>query len=167
MEAMLKETQVVVPSKEIGIATTSVLENRNNYKSTPDIFSTSPAHTTLQWTPNKVISASDEDPNREDYALSKETREGAKTISPAPGVQECTIICSLVGTHAETGTPNDNDDAEADGNAKSEIDSSVSIAEPQNSHWEYHGPGSFLAICSQPGIDFVAEKTGMMFLIQS
>ncbi|TVY30806.1 putative transcriptional regulatory protein [Lachnellula hyalina] len=35
-----------------------------------------------------------------------------------------------------------------------------SIASPENSDWEYHGPGSFLSICSKPGIEWVGEKTG-------
>ncbi|CZR52471.1 uncharacterized protein PAC_02348 [Phialocephala subalpina] len=35
-----------------------------------------------------------------------------------------------------------------------------SIACPENADWEYHGPGSFLSICSKPGIDWVTEKSG-------
>ncbi|KAL5314332.1 hypothetical protein ACEPPN_018758 [Leptodophora sp. 'Broadleaf-Isolate-01'] len=35
-----------------------------------------------------------------------------------------------------------------------------SVTCPENADWEYHGPGSFLSICSKPGIDWVTEKSG-------
>lgn len=34
------------------------------------------------------------------------------------------------------------------------------IYSPENSDWEYHGPGTFLSLCSKPSMDWVAERTG-------
>ncbi|KAK5304001.1 hypothetical protein LTR99_004457 [Exophiala xenobiotica] len=33
---------------------------------------------------------------------------------------------------------------------------------PDESHWEYHGPRSFLSLCSKPAIGWVGEKTGSL-----
>ena len=49
------------------------------------------------------------------------------------------------------------------------VDTKVSVAEsadkslvtPEDSDWEYHGPGSFLSICSKAGIDWVGERTSV------
>ncbi|TVY34894.1 putative transcriptional regulatory protein [Lachnellula occidentalis] len=44
---------------------------------------------------------------------------------------------------------------------KTAVDNGInSIASPESSDWEYHGPGSFLSICSKPGMNWVGEKTG-------
>ena len=44
---------------------------------------------------------------------------------------------------------------------KTPMDKSVnSVYSPENSDWEYHGPGSYLSLCSKPGVDWVAERTG-------
>lgn len=44
---------------------------------------------------------------------------------------------------------------------ESDMDRSVnSIYSPENSDWEYHGPGAFLSLCSKPSVDWVAERTG-------
>jgi hypothetical protein len=34
------------------------------------------------------------------------------------------------------------------------------IHSPESPDWEYHGPASFLSLCSKAGIDWVAERTG-------
>lgn len=39
-------------------------------------------------------------------------------------------------------------------------DSAHSIAPPQYAHWEYHGPGSYLSVCSKPGVEWVAKQYG-------
>ncbi|KAH8812891.1 fungal-specific transcription factor domain-containing protein [Xylogone sp. PMI_703] len=44
---------------------------------------------------------------------------------------------------------------------KTPMDKSVySIHSPEDFDWEYHGPGSYLSLCSKPGIDWVIERTG-------
>ncbi|KIW27762.1 uncharacterized protein PV07_07470 [Cladophialophora immunda] len=58
-------------------------------------------------------------------------------------------------------TPSDN--ADAVGLAESspeQIRERSSISSSEISNWEYHGPRSFLSICSRPGIQWVASKTG-------
>lgn len=34
-----------------------------------------------------------------------------------------------------------------------------SIAPPEHEHWEYHGPGSYLSICSKAGVQWVIEQS--------
>jgi hypothetical protein len=54
-----------------------------------------------------------------------------------------------------------NESAPIDPVLKPTVDKGLnSIACPENADWEYHGPGSFLSICSKPGIDWVSEKSG-------
>lgn len=81
-------------------------------------------------------------------AMSQHDFQSSVTIS-----QEMAVQSSNKATYAEN---------DGYGAGKILIDKEISsIAEPQNSNWEYHGPGSFLSICSKPGIDWVAERTGV------
>lgn len=36
-----------------------------------------------------------------------------------------------------------------------------SIAPPEHEHWEYHGPGSYLSICSKLGVQWVIDQSGI------
>ncbi|MCJ1299227.1 hypothetical protein MMC08_002019 [Hypocenomyce scalaris] len=42
------------------------------------------------------------------------------------------------------------------------VDQGESILSPQKINWEYHGPGSWLSVCSEPGVRWVCERTGVM-----
>ncbi|TVY54622.1 putative transcriptional regulatory protein [Lachnellula cervina] len=68
----------------------------------------------------------------------------------------------LDGVHCVNANPYiDSNDSPNDPALKIAADKGInSIASPENSDWEYHGPGSFLSICSKPGVDWVGEKTG-------
>lgn len=68
----------------------------------------------------------------------------------------------LDGVHCVNANPYiDSNDSPNDPALKTAADKGInSIASPENSDWEYHGPGSFLSICSKPGVDWVGEKTG-------
>ncbi|KAH0846011.1 putative fungal specific transcription factor [Fonsecaea pedrosoi] len=45
-------------------------------------------------------------------------------------------------------------------NSPEQIRERSSISSSETSNWEYHGPRSFLSICSRPGMQWVASKTG-------
>ena len=47
------------------------------------------------------------------------------------------------------------------------VDQGESILSPQKINWEYHGPGSWLSICSEPGVRWVCERTGVMDFTES
>ncbi|KAI1616602.1 fungal-specific transcription factor domain-containing protein [Exophiala viscosa] len=46
------------------------------------------------------------------------------------------------------------------GDSPEEIRERCCISSSEISNWEYHGPRSFLSICSKPGIQWVASKSG-------
>ncbi|OQU95760.1 Fungal specific transcription factor domain-containing protein [Cladophialophora immunda] len=41
------------------------------------------------------------------------------------------------------------------------VDKEATILAPQVVNWEHHGPGSWLSVCSRPGLDWVAQRTGV------
>lgn len=47
------------------------------------------------------------------------------------------------------------------------VDQGENILSPQKINWEYHGPGSWLSICSEPGVRWVCERTGVMDFAES
>ena len=47
------------------------------------------------------------------------------------------------------------------------VDQGESILSPQKINWEYHGPGSWLSICSEPGVRWVCDRTGAMDFTES
>ena len=47
------------------------------------------------------------------------------------------------------------------------VDQGESILSPQKINWEYHGPGSWLSICSEPGVRWVCERTGVTDFTES
>ena len=47
------------------------------------------------------------------------------------------------------------------------VDQGESILSPQKINWEYHGPGSWLSICSEPGVQWVCERTGVTDFAES
>lgn len=47
------------------------------------------------------------------------------------------------------------------------VDQGESILSPQKVNWEYHGPGSWLSVCSEAGVRWVCERTGVMDFVES
>ncbi|KAK5046474.1 hypothetical protein LTR84_008277 [Exophiala bonariae] len=41
------------------------------------------------------------------------------------------------------------------------LDTEASVLAPQMVNWEHHGPGSWLSVCSKPGLAWVAQRTGV------
>lgn len=41
------------------------------------------------------------------------------------------------------------------------VDAEESVIQLQNVNWEHHGPWSWVSVCSQPGLRWVRERTGM------
>ncbi|KAJ2905583.1 hypothetical protein MKZ38_004877 [Zalerion maritima] len=67
---------------------------------------------------------------------------GSSTSDSAPPASYCTSIPGDAG-----GSPDERRER-------------GSICSSATSHWEYHGPRSYLSICSKPGIQWVSERTG-------
>ncbi|KAJ5756900.1 fungal-specific transcription factor domain-containing protein [Penicillium nucicola] len=81
-----------------------------------------------------------------DISLCSEEAEKAKQVPWKPhaalGIQETHLHGILL-------TPRD-----------SEIDKEEATMDLQAVNWEHHGPGSWLSICSTPGLQWVSSKTG-------
>jgi hypothetical protein len=184
MEAMLKEANIAVPIQQPVHETTpqsskggqaiTVPSEYGNDGDNPNHFPPSPSHT-LQWTPNETINQNDGDFRRTSYAsIAGDTygrrNGGSPNTSGAPNepVFQDSLTPSMDGIQTSSATPYAGLNEEEDGiSGKSAMDKGVSsIAPPQNSHWEYHGPGSFLSICSKPGMDWVANKTGVSDFVE-
>lgn len=170
MEAILKGANVVVPEQQAQgtVEQSLVLENQKNEEiNLINVLPLSPPHSTdVQWTPNESNNPTGTKLRRGSDTLMRERQGSHNGGSPYASealnerfFQESVILPSLNGTQTGNATPYPNDDEF--GGRKAQIDQGASsVAEPQNSHWEYHGPGSFLSICSRLGMDWVAEKTG-------
>lgn len=126
---------------------------------------TNQSHHSLQWTPKDSSSANGD------------FRRGSNTSMVGP-IGEAYASRVVEAPNTTRGVTNDPDFQEPlhvqsgsrtpflgpsydDGTTSAKDKGVGSIAPPQNQHWEYHGPGSFLSICSGPGIDWVTEKTGV------
>jgi hypothetical protein len=186
MEAALKEARVVLPAQTIGepsehlmaaeglrMMSSSIPDHQNPRQPLPlSPPATDQFNSSSQWTPTAFSNAGEVS----DRQKSQTPQNGGQCVqvlrsSPSAIVEgvsdrrfreqacDSSINGSLIDAniYAES-----NSDPKVYQNLKEPVDSegTESIACPENSDWEYHGPGSFLSICSKPGIQWVVDKTG-------